>query len=282
MNLDHVGIATRDLDKGAAALKRLGFQLTPRSHHSGSVTPGGPVEKWGSANECAMLRHGYIEMLGLTDPALHSSAKALLAKYEGTHIVAFGCGDAAATHLQFEARGAKVNQPIKLERKVPFGPDGSEERMVRFLNMYADTKVYPEARFIVIEHVTPDVLWQEHFLDHPNGAVALTETYVCSATPKETLSKLAAMTGHQASGDKIELEPGTVFVFDPARIRDVVPDCADLPVPFVAGFGVGAANIGETKRYLDGQGVSLTAKDNKLWVSPVDTCNAAISFAAAE
>lgn len=281
MNLDHVGIATRDLDKGAAALKRIGFRLTPRSHHSGSVTPGGPVEKWGSANECAMLRHGYIEMLGLTDPSLHSSAKALLAKYEGTHIVAFGCESAAITHPQLQARGAKVNKPITLERKVPFGTTGSEERTARFLNMYADPAIYPEAKFIVIEHVTPEVLWQEHFLDHPNGALALTEVYICSASPNETLEKIGAITGSAISGDTVPLNPGKVFVFDPAHIRERIPDCADLPVPFVAGFGIGVQNIDETRSYLNRQDVRLTATENRLWVSPDDTCGAAISFAAA-
>lgn len=279
MNLDHIAIATRNLDQGAAALKRLGFRLTPRSHHSGSVTPGGPVVKWGSANECAMLRRGYVEMLGLTDPSLHSSAKALLARYEGTHIVAFGCKSAEETHPQFQARGAKVNAPIRLERKVPFGPEGKEERTARFLNMYADPAMYPEAKFIVIEHVTPEVLWQEHFLDQPNGAVALTEVYICAENPVATLDKIAGITGAQVNGNTVPLDGGTVFVYDPVTVRDAVPDCANLPLPFVAGFGIGVANIRETRAFLEAQGIKLTDKENKIWVSPNDACGAAISFA---
>ena len=30
----------------------------------------GPVEPWGTGNRCAMLRDGYIELLGIFDPAL--------------------------------------------------------------------------------------------------------------------------------------------------------------------------------------------------------------------
>ena len=38
------------------------------SSHKGRITPDGPVVQWGSGNHCAMFRHGYFEILGLTDP----------------------------------------------------------------------------------------------------------------------------------------------------------------------------------------------------------------------
>ena len=50
MELDHVGLAVASLDEAAEVYERLGFQLTPRSFHSGSREPGGPVEAWGSGN----------------------------------------------------------------------------------------------------------------------------------------------------------------------------------------------------------------------------------------
>ena len=70
LELDHVGVAVNDLDVGREVYERLGFTLTPRSIHSGSKTPGGPVEPWGSGNHCAMFRDGYLELIGLTDPDL--------------------------------------------------------------------------------------------------------------------------------------------------------------------------------------------------------------------
>ncbi len=42
--LDHVGIAVRELDVARQRFSRLGFRLTRRSIHSGSRAPGGPVE----------------------------------------------------------------------------------------------------------------------------------------------------------------------------------------------------------------------------------------------
>lgn len=46
---------------------------------------------------------------------------------------------------------------------------------VRFRNMLSRDQVCPEGRWIVIEHCTPEFLWQERYLDHPNGALALEE-----------------------------------------------------------------------------------------------------------
>ena len=73
--LDHAGVAVRDLDAAEAAYRRLGFNLTPRSIHSGAVEPGGPVVPWGSGNHCAMFADGYLEVVGLTGASvLHAAS----------------------------------------------------------------------------------------------------------------------------------------------------------------------------------------------------------------
>src|SRR6185295_7967270 len=75
VRLDHVGVAIRDLARGHPAYERLGFKLTPRSIHRGSPAPGAPVIPFGSGNHCAMFREGYLEIVGLTDPAIYSNIK---------------------------------------------------------------------------------------------------------------------------------------------------------------------------------------------------------------
>src|SRR5688572_32351224 len=105
--LDHVGVAVRNLDTGRATYERLGFRLTQRSHHRGSAAPGAPVEPWGSGNHCAMFRDGYLEIVGLTDPAMFSSVKALVARYEGAHIIAIGTDSVDAMGAELERRGVK-------------------------------------------------------------------------------------------------------------------------------------------------------------------------------
>lgn len=68
--LDHVGLYAHDMDAAAAMYQRLGFTLTPLSQHSGTHAVTREVVKAGIANRCAMLGHGYIELVAVVDPAL--------------------------------------------------------------------------------------------------------------------------------------------------------------------------------------------------------------------
>ena len=57
--LDHLIVGVRDLEAARAQWARLGFNSTPRGRHLG----------WGTANHCLMLEEGYVELLGIVDPA---------------------------------------------------------------------------------------------------------------------------------------------------------------------------------------------------------------------
>ena len=64
--LDHVVIDVRDrMDVAAAAYRALGFQLTPRGHHT-----------LGSMNHLAMFANDYLELLGFGE-AVSSHASIL-------------------------------------------------------------------------------------------------------------------------------------------------------------------------------------------------------------
>ena len=83
--LDHVGIAVRDLERAADLYRRLGFTLAERGYHTQpSARPGGAPERVGTENHCIMLRRGYLELIGITDPALYEGRlRDDLARHEG-------------------------------------------------------------------------------------------------------------------------------------------------------------------------------------------------------
>ena len=95
--LDHVGVAARDLAPLLAQYQRLGFDLSPLAQQSGRRTPEGQVELFGSGNRCAFFKHGYVELIGILDPALYPNAvDQFVARYHGLHIAAFAMADAEA------------------------------------------------------------------------------------------------------------------------------------------------------------------------------------------
>lgn len=280
--LDHVGVGLKDLDRGRDAFLRLGFRLTARSMHAGSPSPGAPVVPWGSGNHCAMLGRGYIEVLGLTDPARFSSVKDMVSRYEGLHIVALGCDDADAAYAALRATGLPVEAPRALERDAAFGEHDESTRRARFRNIYLDRAPYPEARFLYIEHLTRDVLWQPHLLDHPNGALALERVYFCAddvAATAQRLGRVATVSPTiLAAGEaEVRLACGTWVILDRAAWARRQGGKAHSPIATAAGFAVRVKSLGETRRLLVERGVSFKDHDG-IWVDAADGCGATLHF----
>ena len=285
--LDHVGVAVKSLDRGRDAYTRMGFQLAARSFHSGSRATGSPVEPWGSGNHCAMFHEGYLEIIGLTDSTMYSTVKDMVSRYEGLHIVAIGCGDADAAYAELQKAGAPVEPPRALERDAAFGPGDRETRRAKFRNMYVDRDKFAEGRFIFLEHLTRDVLWQPHLLTHPNGAIAIEAAYFVVADPEATARKFAPIFSERIERFpgvvKLTLDRGTMWLTEERAWRERVPGSFVPPLPSPTGFGIRVESIDATRKYLESNGVRVSAgmSDAQIWVAPEDGCGAAIQFSQA-
>ncbi len=284
VKLDHIGVAIRDLERGRETYERLGFALTPRSIHRGSPTPGSPVIPFGSGNHCAMFHQGYLEVVGLTDPTIFSNVKSLVTRYEGAHIVAFGVASADRTYTTLSSRGIPIQPARQLERDAAYGPTGSETRRAAFRNMYFEPTAYPESRLLYIEHLTRDVLWQPHLLDHPNGVLALSDIFLCAAEARVTADKYALLFGVAArpmlEGEwRIDLAHGHVWIITPAAWARRTPDFATPPLPAPAGMGFKVRNVAATRTCLARSGIKLhDSPDGGVWIGPEQACGAAIHF----
>ena len=283
--LDHVGLAVRDLEKARLAYDRLGFTLSPRSMHSGSLEPGGPVVPWGSGNHCAMFKQGYFEVLGLVEPDKPSNVKRMLDLYDGLHIVAVGCPSADKAFSDFRTAGVAVPAPISLERDAAFGLRQESVRRARFKNLYPDSEAFPEARFIIIEHLTKDVLWQPHLLEHPNGAEALASVYFCVPDVDTTRNRLGSLfgAGEPNAAEQFTLSGGSLWLLTEKDIREQVPVLRSERVHRVAATGIAVRSLERLKSLFDNNGVvyvEAASLDSQvsLWVGPGEACNTALAF----
>jgi len=264
----------------------MGFRLTSRSMHAGALEPGGPVVPWGSGNHCAMFERGYFELLGLVDDGMPSTVKRMVARYEGLHIVAMNCSSSGAAYQSLIQAGVKTAAPAKLERDAAFGVNDEMVRRAKFENIYLDEEAHPEARFIVIEHCTPDVLWQPHLLQHENGAKELSSVYFVSPDVAQTAERLARFLGPGEpvnEGIGFKLEGGRFWVMSEAAMRAHSPVHREGPVNRVAAAGIGVASLDKLRALLESRGIDYVEQPSldaprSIWVGPSEASHGALVF----
>jgi catechol 2,3-dioxygenase-like lactoylglutathione lyase family enzyme len=274
-SLDHVGFMVRDLDAGAALWARLGFRLSPRSPQMGRVPGQLAMAPWATANHCAMFQRGYLELIGVVQADNFNPWDAFLDRFEGIHIIAFRCDDADAAYAVLTARIGGFDPPLQRQRNAPF--DGGT-RLFRFRNVFSQDDRFPEGRFIVIEHQTPEVIWQDALMTHSNGAVAIEEVVFCADPPASTRRRLAGIIGVAANQGRFDLPGGgSTTVLDRAAFKARFPGAA-LPrsLPAAAAVVIGVADLARTLAVLRAAGIDVqAAKSATIWV-PADAANGAV------
>lgn len=277
-SLDHVGVCTRDAAGLWSAYEGLGFHLTPVARQSGRRHPGAPVEPLATGNRCAMLRQGYIELLAILDPDLFDNGLgAFLDRYAGMHILAFGIGDAEAELARLRRAGLEIPGVAHLERPVD-DPEGPRARFSRLPLPDA-----PEGRLQLIQHLTPELLWQERWLDHPNRAVALESAILVAPAPAESAAALSRLTGRPltpdpAGGYALTLPQGLIRILPAGALGTVLPGVAVPDLPFLAGFTIRTDDGNAAARALLGE--RLRPVPGGLMVPPEEAGGAALVFAA--
>ncbi len=290
--LDHVALCARELDPLVAAFGRLGFALSPLSRQSGPRAPGGEVETFGSGNRCAFLRHGYVELLGILDPALFANGvDRFVARYEGMHIIALAMADEEGNLARLRAAGIDLPGVSRLQRPVePGGP------MAHFARLPLPDA--PEGRLQLIRHLTPELVWDPRWMDHANRAEALTEVILVNDPVAGSAARFSRLAGlpllpDPAGGFLLEL-PGAagvagpeapairtaIRILEPHALPEVLPGVAIPALPFLAGMVVRTADGNAAIRaILAREGIAARELAAGLMVPPEAAGGAALVFA---
>lgn len=187
MHLDHLVVNARlALDPAAGVFTDLGFNLTPRGHHS-----------LGSINQLMMDPASYLELVGV--PEAGKQRQDVLDSPVGLSGLVFRSQDAEATYARLNAAGFAPREPIVLERPVTL--DGASH-MARFHNVRMTFAEFPAGRVYFCQHLTPDLVWREEWLTHPNGFCGITGMGVKSPDPGAVAERYATLAGGEATRDK--------------------------------------------------------------------------------
>jgi hypothetical protein len=251
LNVDHVAHFVPHADAASAALEKAGFTLTPFSAQSHRTEPGGPLMPAGTGNRCAMLQRGYLEFLTPTgDTPIAHQLRSAIQRYVGVHLIAFGTAAPAADHARLARAGFAPLDPVALQREID--TERSRET-ARFTVVRVPPQSMPEGRIQFCQHHTPQLLWQQRWMVHPNRAAALAGVILRVADAQEAAQRFARYTGllAQVSGSvwRIDTTRGFVIFVDRDTLHrrlGVVPPT----LPWIAGYVLKSDDIEATGGYL--------------------------------
>jgi hypothetical protein len=177
-----------DLEAAARLLESLGFTPTPESVHRAQGAPAG------TSNRCLMFEEGYVEILApsrendLNTPNAQR-VRAHMARYDGVHLACFGTPDARFEHQRLAGQGFEPEPLVDLQRTV------DKDDTVRFSVVYVPPGRMPEGRVQYVQQLTPEVIWKDRFVGHPNGVTGLAAVYVVADDPAAVAARWARFSG---------------------------------------------------------------------------------------
>ena len=271
--LDHVGVAVRDLNRAATAYRRLGFTLTERSWHMTDLGDGLRAPS-GTGNHCIILSKGYVELIAPTDPSYSGRLLSDLKRYEGIHLIALGVSDAVAARDSIaEASGAPA-QIRRLSR--PFSERGLSFQAE--FDIIDPTSGIDEAHVFAIKHLTPEAIWQSHLMHHPNGSTELREIVIVADDPERRAARLSRLFGATMENAAVQLANGRVAYLDPRGFAGRFPDTRPPASPAAAAMSIAVARLDETAAFLAAEGLIPTRSGDRLVLDAAEACGAIIEF----
>jgi hypothetical protein len=274
--LDHVLVGVRDLEAARAAWVRLGFNPCPRGRHMG----------WGTANYCLMFPGDYIELLGIVDPTQFvNRLDSFLESGEGLLGISFASRDLAASAGHLARAGIVCEGPKDLKRTIEL-PGG--DVFPAFKLLYPPPEAAPGLNAFACNHLTPELVWNPAWLEHPNKATAIADVVSVAADPGALAPAYALLLGSEAvrsANGALEARCGRAMlrVLTPEAFRERYPGSGEAPAgdsPRLAALSIGSSDLAETRRVLESKGVAFVEapKPGALDVPPEAASGVRLSF----
>jgi hypothetical protein len=257
--LDHIAHFVADADGTVRALARAGFASTPASVDVNPDPGGGSPQPTGTGNVTAMLDRGYVEFLFTTaDTQLTKELKVAMARYRGVHHIGFTVADAGATHARLKEIGFHLQPLIDMNHPVE---TAGGQAVAAFSVVRLAPGAMPEEHIQALTHRTEHTMWQQRWLSHPNGAVALFDVVIVETDVGEAAARFQRFLGRRAEfdryGQSVTLDRGRVQLISSVMLNQLLPGLEIPAFPFICAYGVAVRSLGEVVPCLEAGGISF-------------------------
>jgi hypothetical protein len=267
---DHAVINVMEkLDEAAAQYARLGFQLTPRGHHT-----------LGTSNNLAIFGSNYLELMG------HPQGRADLWPHPaGLTGIVFKSPDADLVYSTMKARGVSATKPLSFSRPVQLA-GGAKNASFKIIRVGSDE--IENGRSFFCHHDTPELVYRPEWQSHPNGVTGVAEVVIASREPARTAAIYDRMFGPGLltplpGGVSFCAGTTTIHVLEPSVLAEryagaalVSEDGSDRMVALI--FKV--ASLGTTRSVFDAAHISHRNYAGGIIVAQADAFHVALGFTA--
>ncbi len=280
-NINHVGMAVRDLSDTAGRFEAMGFQLTPYSPHSAAWKPGEPVQPQGSGNRCVMFASDYLEILASEDPARPATRITnFLKRHQGAHIICFNTEDPHTVEHRLQAKGIATSGVIPLQREIdtPVGV-----RTAKFARIQFAPEHSPEGYIQAAQHLTPENIYQPRYTTHPNGCTSLHRTVIITDTLDAFAEKYSAYTGLspivRTGSVDFHFPLGTrLTIIDVKHAPALLPGTLFPPIPGIAAVSFRTPDLASQRTRLQQNGFAFSEAIGRLVVPAEQASGVAVMF----
>ena len=282
-NINHVGMAVRDLAATVERYERMGFQLTPYSPHSAAWKPGDPVRPLDSGNRCVMFENTYLEILASED-SKKPAARIMnfLKHHQGAHIICFDCGDCELVDKRVRAQRIETSGVIPLQRDIDT-PDGV--RTAKFERTQFAPKDSPEGYIQASRHLTPEYIYQPRYIGHANGCFQLCEAIMVtndlSAFAKRYQAYIGVAPSYENDAVRYRLPLGTTLTLvDIRNAAAMLPGTLLPPIPAIAAVAFRTKAPAGLKDRMQGNGFTVAEAGDRLLIPAEEASGVAVIFGA--
>ncbi len=194
----------------------------------------------------------------------------------------FGSDDLEALHDRLVAAGVPRGDIRPYQRNVD---TETGQQLMRALAFGFPPEANPEALIQMCQHLTPELVFQNRYQQHDNGAVGVVEITVCSDDPASFAGSYARYTGHDHTKDDyvytVDLGKSRVRVVAPETLPALIPGALPPAMPSLVGFTVTVTDLDATRALLTNRAVPLRNLGDIVLVDAPHAAGATVSFIAA-
>lgn len=265
--IDHLVLATNDLDAAAAFYEHLGFKVGTRNRHP-----------WGTENRIIQFRASFLELIAVGEGAdippqgegvfsFGAFVRDYLDTFEGLAMLVLELNDARADNADFANSGIGGFRPFFFERK-GVRPDGTMVE-VSFSLAFAKNMLSPRAGFFVCQQHRPENFWNSAAQQHPNGAAGISEVMMIAENPADHAEFLSHFTGQRemrstSAGLSVETGRGIISVMSEASAAFRLAETLEPnPARFI-GFAVTVPDLKMLEARLTDQKIMFQTRNNSV------------------